>query len=130
MTLDEERTYRARLLRVHQATIAEQARRTGPDGAVLVVELGDEPARRLAAVLAGQLGGADSEVVVLTVDRTALGKATRGLWPTLSARYAEKAPGGDVWVLVIARGGATLASFSPDADAPGVGIVLVEGGRR
>jgi hypothetical protein len=113
MTLDRERAERGRLLRVHEALIATQAVNAGPFRMVLVIDTGEEIGRMLASTVTGEAavrGG--STVVVTAVDCAQLAGATRHRWPKLSERYSQAPPADEVWVLVIAYGGATLASFS------------------
>lgn len=130
---------RARLLRVHESKIADEARAAGPEEVVVAADPHSE-ARFLTALepddkaLDGRVGAAlrmETPIVVFRVDSKRLARVTLGRWPKLSERYAVKAPDGEVWGLVVANGGATLASFSRDADGGGPAVVLeLDGGRR
>ena len=124
-----QREGRALMLRANEATIAERARATGRDEVVVVVDANSDPGRMLAETLLGKpeadhlvaesAAWKEMPTLVLPMDRKRLARLTRGRWPMLSARYAKRAPDGEVWVLVIAHGGATLASFSRDAGEVG-----------
>lgn len=122
---------RARLLRVHEAAIAERARTVGPEEVVLVID-GSSDSRLISALApddseAERLVAAKAHPLrVLSVDAKRLVRATLGRWPQLAERYSVKAPAGEVWVLVVSQGEATLASFSRNASGGGPAVVLVE----
>ena len=129
---------RARLLRIHEARIAEEARAAGPDDVVVAADPRSE-ARLLAALepddqeLERRVAAAlrmEAPIIVLRVNSKRLARVTLARWPKLSERYAMKAPDGEVWVLVVANGGATLASFSRGADGGGPALAFELDGRR
>ena len=131
MEIEMARSARARLLQASEPRIAAEALAAGPESVVLVVDRAGELERALARLAAPQPDAdlpeseATSEfpdehsVVVAAVDRKRLVKATRALWPRLVARYGKAPADGAVWVLVVAHGGATLASYPRCAAPPG-----------
>ena len=125
-SMPEDRHSRARLLRSTRSEIAEQARAAGPDAVVLVIDPRGDRERSLASAMIGEPAAllAASTTIVTAVDRKRVAKATRARWPRLVERISQSAPDGEVWVLVIARGGATLASY---ASRIGTGLGLAVG---
>jgi hypothetical protein len=141
VAIEGERKDRAHLLRFNEAAIAERALGAGPEDVVLVLDASDEVGRTLAhgvmgkpetdRVVAESARRSEIPTLIVPVERTRLARLTRARWPRLSERYSGPPPDGEVWVLVVAHGGATLASFPhrPGGGGPGAGLFLEpEGG--
>ena len=141
MAIEDERKDRAQLLGLHEAAIAERALDAGTDQVVLVLDASDEVGRTLAHAVMGKAeidrlvaeGARRNEIptLIVAVDRKRLARTTRARWPRLSERYSGPPPDGEVWVLVVAHGGATLASFPrrPGGGGAGAGLFLEPDGR-
>ena len=134
MAIEDERKDRAQLLRFNEAAIAARALDARPEDVVLVLDASDEVGRTLAHAAMGKAETdrlvADSArrneipTLIVAVDRKRLARMTRARWPRLSERYSGLPPDGEVWVLVVAHGGATLASFPRRPGGGGAGLFL------